>query len=156
MTKTNISLLSIFLVITIFIVVKVINDKDQTKQVESEINSAPSIQNTFQVQENEGENVTVTVEPQALKIGQSPKFKLEFSTHSVDLSFNIAKQSYLLDDKGNRLGGSIWTGSPPGGHHRNGTLTFNTPLTETKYAELVLTNIAEIPERRFRWEVVSL
>jgi hypothetical protein len=104
-------------------------------------------------QENEGGSVTVTVEPEVLEIGKNPKFKLEFNTHSVELSFDVVKQSYVLNDKGNRLDGATWSGSPPGGHHRNGTLIFNVPLPQTKYVEFVITNIAGIEERKFKWNL---
>src|SRR3989338_11396507 len=148
MTIANKILVLVLTIIIVFYVVKL--SQNRTSQTVTMDNSAQNRAITpnkdkFSPRENEVGNVAVTVQPEVLEIGQAPKFKLEFNTHSVDLSFDIAKQSFLTDDKGNKLEESTWSGSPPGGHHREGTLTFNTPLTETKYIDLVITNVAEIP-----------
>ena len=104
-------------------------------------------------QENEGGNVTVIVKPINFKIGEKPELEVIFETHSVDLDFDVSQVSNLSDDKGNVLTTPIWEGSSPGGHHRKGALTFNSPLTETKYVELSILNIAGVKERRFKWSL---
>lgn len=80
-------------------------------------------------------------------------FELEFETHSVDLDFDVSKQSYLVDDKGNSLTGGIWNGSPAGGHHREGILTFNSVLSETKFVELIVKDVSGVSERKFKWNL---
>ena len=57
-------------------------------------------------------------------------FLVEMSTHSIDLSWNLAAQSMLTTDNGLSVGGSSWpTGS---GHHVQGTLKFPTKTTDGK------------------------
>lgn len=116
-------------------------------------NITPQLKDKLPSQENEGGNVTVTVKPIILKAGGKPIFEVEFNTHSVDLSFDIEKLSFLTDDKGKTFNQSVWSGSPPGGHHRSGTLTFIEILPEAKYVELTITNVAGISVRKFRWEL---
>lgn len=96
----------------------------------------------------------VAVTPQALTIGKPVAFTVSLNTHSVPLDFDLPAVSTLTDDQGNILGPATWEGTPPGGHHRSGTLTFLNPLPkETKMLTLILANIAEIPSRTFTWEV---
>lgn len=98
-------------------------------------------------------NVTVTVTPQELTPGKPAAFLLVFDTHSVDLTFDVSRIAELRDEKGTTYGTPTWTGDPPGGHHRKGTLTFPTPLTKTQGITLILKNIAGIPERSFTWNL---
>ncbi|OGK32122.1 hypothetical protein A3F57_03570 [Candidatus Roizmanbacteria bacterium RIFCSPHIGHO2_12_FULL_36_11] len=156
MTIANkILVLALAIIIVFFVVNLSQNRTSQTVTMDNSVQNTTITPNKdkFSPQENEGGNVTVTAQPEVLGIGQKPRFKLEFNTHSVDLSFDIANQSYLIDDRGNRVEGSTWNGSPPGGHHREGTLIFNDPLSETKYAEFIIKEIAGVSERKFKWEL---
>lgn len=109
--------------------------------------------NTLSPQVNEEANVSVEVTPKVLKIGKNPQFQIVFNTHSLDLSFDVAKIVVLTDDKGNNYFNTNWNGSGPGGHHRDGSLSFNTPLKETKYIELIIKDVVGVSERRFRWNI---
>ncbi len=129
------------------------SQKSEIANKKTETNISPSTTKKLATQENEGGNVTVTAQPELLQLGQKPKFKLEFNTHSVDLSFDIAKQSLLVDDKGNRFEGAAWTGDPAGGHHRSGELIFSENLQKTNAITLVLENISGVKERRFMWKL---
>lgn len=156
MSKINKILLIAFGVVVLFFISNLTQNKPKLSTIQD--NSAKtkpilSQKDKLSPQDNEGGNVTVTAEPEVLKIGQTPKFKLEFNTHSEELSFDVAKQSYVLDDMGNKLDGATWNGSPPGGHHRNGTLTFSGSLSQTKYIEFIITDIAGVEERKFKWEL---
>ncbi len=156
MAKINKILLLVLAIIVLYFIINwsQVKINQKTNQSNFSQNSTANPQkDKFASQKNEGGNVTVAVYPEILEIGQKPKFKLEFSTHSVDLSFDIAKQSYLLDNKGYRLDGSTWSGTPPGGHHRSGTLTFINPLAETKYVELIIKDVAGVSERKFKWNL---
>ena len=156
MTKINIILLSVLGIVVLFFIVKLPQNKVSqitTKNSFPQNNPIAPKKDKFSSQKNEGGNVTITVQPEVLKIGLAPKFKIEFNTHTVDLSFDIARQSYLVNDKGNRLNDSVWRGSPPGGHHRNGTLTFNPPLSQTKYVRLIIADVADVKERKFHWNL---
>lgn len=96
----------------------------------------------------------VSATPQTITIGKPVVFTISLDTHSVPLEFDLPTISTLTDDQGNVLGPATWEGTPPGGHHRSGTLAFSSPLPrETKTVTLTLVNIAEIPNRAFTWEV---
>lgn len=96
----------------------------------------------------------IAITPKMLVIGKPATFDMSFNTHSVPLEFEVPAISTLTDDQGNVLGPATWEGAPPGGHHRNGTLTFSSPLPkETKRITLTLTDISGITKRTFDWEV---
>lgn len=89
-----------------------------------------------------------------------PVFMVTMETHSVDLDgYDLATLATLRTRGGAEVAPSSWD-APPGGHHRSGTLTF--PATDTagnpvlgdgeSPLELVIRDVAEVPERRFRWD----
>ncbi len=108
---------------------------------------------TFATQENSGGDVDVTVTPKTLVLGQRPRFKLEFNTHSVELDFDISQVTTLTDENGDTYTPPIWDGSPPGGHHREGILTFGQNLKEIKSVTLSLSNISYVAKREFTWQL---
>lgn len=148
MNKTNKILLPVFIIIAIIIVLTVI--KSRNTEVN---NSQESNKNKSLTQENNGENVKIIVTPKTLTVGEKPSFNIVFETHSVDLAFDVAQISSLVDEKGRVFNQSIWEGSGPGGHHREGTLTFNTVLSKTKFIELIIKNVAGVSQRKLRWEL---
>lgn len=110
----------------------------------------------FAPKEHAGGNVTVLVTPKSLTPTQPVIFELTFDTHSIELDFDIARASTLVDDSDATFGEPAWEGSPPGGHHRKGTLTFPKPLDPTaKSVTLTLRDIADIASRTFSWEVTQ-
>lgn len=156
MSKINKILLVVFGVVVLFLILNLTQNKSsQSKNGDSSSKnkSVVSQKGELSPQENEGGNVTVTVKPKVLKVGEKPTFEIEFNTHSVELSFDITQISSIVDEKGNVLNDSAWNGTPVGGHHREGTLIFNTPLPQTKYVELIFKNVSEVTERKFRWEL---
>ena len=71
-------------------------------------------------------DVTVTMTP----TGFGPSgaaFDVTFETHSVDLGLDLTS-SPTLSVNGSPAGSGTWMGSEPGGHHREGTLTFTGPI----------------------------
>lgn len=151
MTKTNKILLPIFIIIIIIatIIVLAVFKSQNTKVSNSESNKNKSL-----TQENEGGNVKIIVTPKTLAVGEKPSFKIVFETHSVDLAFDVAQISSLVDEKGKVYNKSIWEGSEPGGHHREGTLTFNSVLSETKFVELIIKDVAGVSERKLKWDLL--
>ena len=111
---------------------------------------APAV---FAPQENSGGEIDVKVTPETLILGQPPRFKLEFNTHSVELDFDISQIASLTDEDGNSDTSSTWEGSPPGGHHREGTLNFSENLRKTKSVTLSLLDISYIAKREFTWQL---
>lgn len=129
---------------------------------QSTLAPTPAISPTDQSVSNESKeqsegNVTVIVTPLKLIRGETPVFQLTFETHSVDLSFDVSAITTLMDDTGILYGVPVWNGSPPGGHHRKGTLSFSQPLAPSiQQVTITLFNIADVPKRTFTWRVKSL
>ena len=97
-------------------------------------------------------NVTVTVTP----LGLSPqsaewKFEVALDTHSGSLDQDMAKSAVLTDDQGGEYKPVAWDGSPPGGHHRSGVLTFGAVTPAPRSVTLVIRQVGGIKERKFEW-----
>jgi hypothetical protein len=81
------------------------------------------------------------------------EFAVAFNTHSVDLSFDVAEIGLLRCDQGQEYRPLAWEGSGPGGHHRSGVLKFAALDHPTSSVEVVLRDVARVPERVFHWDV---
>ena len=104
-------------------------------------------------QSNNENGVRIDATPVELKAGSEVRFELRMNTHSVELNQDLAAISSLSDNKGNTFQATGWDGSPPGGHHRSGTLSFPalTPGTET--VTLIIKGVGKDSERVFTWQV---
>lgn len=102
--------------------------------------------------ENDEGNVKIVVSPLTLKSGFPASFDITFETHSVDLAFDVVDVVTLTDSNGKTYTPS-WEGSPPGGHHRNGTLRFTPELIKATTVTLTINDIAGIPTRIFTWGI---
>ena len=100
-----------------------------------------------------GNGVRVTVKPTAVASDKAVKFDVRFNTHSVELDQDLIAVSELRDDKGRSYRPDQWKGSPPGGHHRKGTLIFPVLKGSVKSVTLIIRDVADIPERVFTWNV---
>ncbi len=108
------------------------------------------------VQSNTGGSVTIDVEwieeSEGLLI-----FDVSMNTHSVDLDqYDLGEMAVLSDDTGDEYHPVSWD-SAPGGHHRQGTLTFPIPDSvsqgKAKYIEIMIRDVADIEERILKWEL---
>ena len=117
--------------------------------------SADSAENgLWETRKDEGFPVNVSVTP--VEFGRDAgkwKFSVTMDTHSVELNEDILKSVSLRDDGGNIYLPLAWEGSPPGGHHREGILTFNPVSPAPAYAELKIEYVGGAEERLFRWEL---
>lgn len=114
--------------------------QDGQSQLSSQINS-------------EGE---VEVEVTPVEISESSdlwQFKIVLTTHSVELDQDLTKVTLLFDDKGNIYQPVSWEGTPPGGHHREGVLSFRSIKPQTQSLRLVIQNVGETKEREFTWNL---
>jgi len=108
-------------------------------------------------QSNEGGQVTVKVTWQGSNADLT--FDVVMDTHAVDLDGFDLKQLALLRINGARQVQPTGWDAPKGGHHRTGTLTFPAKAADgsaliapgTRTIELVIRDIAGVPERVFRW-----
>jgi hypothetical protein len=102
--------------------------------------------------------VTVEVTPDDLsKPGDTFKFDVSMSTHSVDLSMDLAADATLSTDNGTSVQATQWD-APRGGHHVSGTLSFpaNTNgkslLDGATVLTLTIQNV-DAAERTFTWNL---
>ena len=102
---------------------------------------------------NRENRVRVDVVPVQLEFGKSAKFEIRMNTHSGDLSQDLVSVSTLKDDNGREYRPVDWQGAPPGGHHRTGVLEFPTLNENTKSVTLVIRDVANVPERVFKWDL---
>lgn len=110
----------------------------------------------YETKERSEGNVTVTVTPRTLALSKAPQFDVSFETHSVELDFDVSNLAVLTDQTSTSFGTATWDGSPPGGHHRKGVLTFSQPLSKTtQTVSLTFANVAGIKTRTFTWEVTK-
>ena len=77
-------------------------------------------------------------------------FDVKFTTHSVDLDFDLVERSSLISASGEKLKPIYWYGGR-GGHHLSGTLKFPPFSREVKSMKLVLADISAVKERVFEW-----
>jgi hypothetical protein len=111
---------------------------------------------TFAAQSNAEKAVTVEVTPLNLPGGgASLDFTVAFDTHSVNLDFDPAAISVLRDDAGREYPATAWEASASSGHHKSGILQFKAPLEATKFVEVVVHDVAGVPERVFRWDLTQ-
>jgi archaellum component FlaG (FlaF/FlaG flagellin family) len=143
------------LVITILIIVAGLTAACSTAATQLEmIRSQSGASSLFTTQSNSEQAVTVAVTPLNLPNGGSTlNFEVAFNTHSVDLSFDPAAISVLRDGAGREYPAVAWEGAGPGGHHRSGVLRFKVPDDTTDFIEVVIHEVAGVPERVFHWNL---
>ena len=106
---------------------------------------------------NEGGQVTIKATCQGPVAG--PIFYVVMDTHAVDLDgFDLKQLAFLRINGAREVQPTGWD-APKGGHHRTGTLTFPAKAADgsaliapdARTIELVIRDIAGVPERVFRW-----
>jgi len=100
---------------------------------------------------NDAGRVVVDVTPLTLS-GDIWEFGMALNTHSVNLDFDVTKVSVLRCDQGQEYTPTVWEGPGPGGHHRSGVLKFAALDHPTSFVEIVIRNVAGVPERVFHWD----
>ncbi|VVB54551.1 Uncharacterised protein [uncultured archaeon] len=103
-----------------------------------------STTDSSETRENSEAGVTIT----AVYLG-SNAFNIKLDTHSVPLDYEMAKISYIRDNKGNTIKPESWDGGI-GGHHFGGTLKFP-EFDDSAGFELVIQNVAGVKERVLKW-----
>ncbi|OGO30771.1 MAG: hypothetical protein A2Z29_03715 [Chloroflexi bacterium RBG_16_56_11] len=84
-------------------------------------------------------------------------FQVAMDTHSINLDgYDLKELAVLRDDKGNEYTPASWE-SGPGGHHREGILTFSLAYSPErsgqKSIEMVIRDVAGVSERVLRWQL---
>jgi len=108
----------------------------------------------FAAQTSRDGGVTVRVTPKNLVRGAPTwDFQVVLDTHSGDLGQDLVKAAGLIDARGREHAPTAWTGSPPGGHHREGVLSFKPLGPETDSVTLQIRGVGGVAERSFRWQL---
>lgn len=121
---------------------------DGGKQLSFPAQAEPS--RTLEAQTKSENEVSITVTP---SFTDSWRFDISLETHSVELSQALEQVSVLVDDTGKEYTAGAWEGSPPGGHHRSGTLFFSDVNPSAKTLTLKIRDIGGVPERTFAWSI---
>lgn len=95
----------------------------------------------------------VTVKVRFLKEpGDGPAFLVTLDTHSVDLvAYRFEEIVRLRDGRGGELSPTAVEGAEGSGHHRSATVLFTWPEPKPACVELVVKDVAGVPERLFSW-----
>ncbi len=107
----------------------------------SDITSATDSSET---RENSEAGVTIT----AVYLGNNV-FDIKLDTHSGSLDYEMAKISYIRDNKGNIIKPESWDGGI-GGHHFEGAMKFP-KFDDSAGFELVIQDVAGVKERVLKW-----
>ncbi len=110
-------------------------------------------QSGFETKTNEQGQVTVKVTPQISDSAGQLRFDVVFDTHSVELDQDLMQIAVLIDDQGKEHTPSVWEGTGPGGHHREGVLVFEEISPVLVYVELKIKDVGGVPERSFKWNI---
>ena len=97
--------------------------------------------------------VRVQVTPQVLSNNKPVQFQIRLNTHSVELNQDMLVVAELRDSQGRAYKPVQWEGSPPGGHHRSGTLTFSALQPPVENVTLVLRDVGGVAQRTFSWTI---
>ncbi len=100
---------------------------------------------------NEG-GVEVSVQPQDVQSNEWT-FGVAMNTHIGSLDADLVKSATLADERGNIFAPIRWDGASPGGHHRQGILTFNAIAPRPDSITLLIKDVGGVAERKFTWQL---
>lgn len=124
-------------------------------------NADPAAPQAAATRTNEAGSVTLKVTWPGPSAGLA--FNVTMDTHSVDLdAIDLGQSTVLRIDQEREVAPSGWE-APKGGHHREGKLVFPDKGADgasligpdTRVVELVIRDVAGVPERTLRWDLPS-
>lgn len=105
-------------------------------------------------QSSQSGEVTIAVKPVEVSAGAATwSFQVSLTTHSQDLSDDLARAAYIVDSAGKKASPTAWEGDAPGGHHRKGVLRFKALTPPPGAIELHIQRPGERAPRTFRWQL---
>jgi hypothetical protein len=102
---------------------------------------------------NDENLVTFEVTPLDFSFNEPIRIEVAINTHQGDLDFEMTEITTLEDENGTLLKPMSWEGSPPGGHHRSGILTFPGIHQKTSQIKLTIRDVYGVPKRIFEWQL---
>ena len=98
--------------------------------------------------------VTVKVTPKSIDLPDRLwEFSISLKTHSGELSDDLVQSAALTTDDGRTLKPARWAGTAPGGHQREGVLSFEVLAPRPSAVELRIARPGESAPRTFRWQL---
>ena len=131
----------------VFVILQFTNQTKINNQIQEKSKSSVS----YQLLTDEKGEVVVEALPTKLSRKENSAFTIKFTTHSVDLNYDLKNIAILTDDKGNQYKALSWTGGK-GGHHISGTLTFAKLSQEASAVTLTIPGI-DNTDRVFSWDL---
>ena len=119
----------------------------------SDADSSETTQMDFPIAMNDENAITFEARPLAIEFDKPLRIELSIDTHVGALDFDVTDVAVLETDTKTVLEPLSWEGSPPGGHHRSGTLTFPSIPKTTKELRLIIRNVYEIETRTLSWSL---
>ncbi len=106
-------------------------------------------------QSSESGGVTIAVKPVDVSAGAATwSFQVSLSTHSHDLGDDLLRSAYIVNRASKRNDAPTgWSGDAPGGHRRQGVLSFKALTPPPKAIELRIQRAGEQAPRMFRWDL---
>ncbi len=102
---------------------------------------------------NQENYVAIEVTPMEFSFTNPSVFKIALNTHRGSLDYDLADITTLVCDRGNEYTPVRWEGTPPGGHHRSGKLTFPALNHEASHLTLTIRGVYDVPKRAFQWDI---
>lgn len=136
------SVIFALIILIIAVIISALFNSTQKKVEPTSLSPSPKIPQFEIKTDASGE---VIVDAKRIKTG----FELTITTHSKDLSEDLARVSKLIVDEKEILP-IKWEGSPPGGHHRKGTLFFEGNFSNAKPIKLIIESIGG-EKKEFEW-----
>lgn len=128
----------------------------QNRQKNAEVvRTSPEPTNSIMAKTNIEEGIEIGVEPMESSDKKTWNFKITITTHEGSLDQDLTNGSILKNEKDDMLSPLGWEGSPPGGHHREGILSFPAFMEEPKTVTLKLSGFGK-RERVFTWDLNNL
>ncbi len=147
MKYKNIIFVCIAIIIAAFIIYRFVINPLQNN------NTTVGKQNILLTQTNSEGAVTIKVTLENVSGDKKAwQFKIVLDTHTGSLNEDLLNNSVLIDDQGEKLKPKTWKGDPPGGHHREGLLTFESFSQAPKSVILILRSVGDVSERKFTWD----
>jgi len=148
--------LSIFALLTALIALVVVldlkNRGDDT--VSDDAASGATTQPLLETRTDTQGGVEVAVTPSVFGADASAwTFKVVMDTHGGDLDDDMVSATTLVDDTGTVYYPNAWEGAPPGGHHREGEVTFVGVSPRAASFEVTISGVGGVPERVFTWDI---
>lgn len=141
-----------FMVMSLTYLSFVVYQNTKEKFVQTAIEQKPP-QNQWETKTDARGLVSITVTPQIFKEDSQWKFDMVLDTHvSIELDQDLLQIAVLVDDQGNTYRPIAWDGAGPGGHHREGVLTFNQIVPASKSIELKISDIGDVV-KSFVWQL---